>query len=113
MSNPFPLHTIDSAPETVRGAMKAMQKRMGFVSTMLGKFAEAPALLMVYQAAASFFEQTFLTPGRADCRPHGRQPPPELRLLYDRTQLGRAQSGPGRSRPHSTAARRGAPRQQA
>jgi len=46
MTNPFPLHTIENAPETVRDAMESMQKRMGFMPTMLAKFAEAPALLM-------------------------------------------------------------------
>jgi AhpD family alkylhydroperoxidase len=42
--------------------MESMQKRMGFIPTMLAKFAEAPALLMAYQAAAPFFDETSLTP---------------------------------------------------
>jgi AhpD family alkylhydroperoxidase len=62
MSNPFSLHTSESAPETVRGAMKAVQKRTEFIPTTLAKFAEAPALLMAYQTAAPFFEKTSLTP---------------------------------------------------
>jgi AhpD family alkylhydroperoxidase len=62
MSNPFPLHTIDTAPDAVRGDLETMQTRMGFLPTMAGKLAEAPPLLMAYQAAAPFFEQTSLTP---------------------------------------------------
>jgi AhpD family alkylhydroperoxidase len=42
--------------------MESMQKRMGFIPTMLAKFAEAPALLMAYQAPAPFFDETSLTP---------------------------------------------------
>jgi hypothetical protein len=62
MTNPFPLHTGESAPETVRGAMESLQTRMGFISAMLAKFAEAPALLTAYQAAAPIFDKTSLTP---------------------------------------------------
>jgi hypothetical protein len=61
MDNSFPLHTVDSAPEEVRGALKPMHDRMGFLPTMAGKLAEAPALLNAYLAAAPFFEQTSLT----------------------------------------------------
>ena len=62
MTDLFPAHTIETAPEEVRGAMEVMQKNMGFIPSMLAKFAEAPALLMAYQAAAPFFEKTSLTP---------------------------------------------------
>ena len=62
MENPFPLHTIESAPEEVREALTPMQERMDFLPTMAGKLAEAPALLNAYLAAAPFFDQTSLTP---------------------------------------------------
>jgi len=62
MSNPFPLHTTDTAPEIVRADLETMQTRMGFLPSMAGKLAEAPQLLMAYLAAAPFFEQTSLTP---------------------------------------------------
>src|SRR5690348_14873906 len=61
MSDPFPLHTTDSAPDNVRADLETMQERMGFLPTMAAKLAEAPALLMAYRAAAPFFEQTSLT----------------------------------------------------
>ena len=62
MDTLFPLHTIESAPEEVRDALKSMQERMGFLPTMAAKHAEAPPLLNAYLAAAPFFEKTSLTP---------------------------------------------------
>ncbi len=61
MTKDFPAHTVDTAPAEVRGAMANMQKNLGFIPTMLAKFAEAPALLMGYQALAPFFEKTSFT----------------------------------------------------
>ncbi len=40
MSNPFPLHTIESAPEAVRDALQTMQGHMGFLPTKAAKLAE-------------------------------------------------------------------------
>lgn len=62
MTDLFPAHTVETAPEEVRAAMETMQKNMGFIPSMLAKFAEAPALLMAYQAAAPFLEKTSFTP---------------------------------------------------
>lgn len=62
MSRVFPAHTVESAPDEVREAMEAMHKKMGFIPSMLAKFAEAPALLMAYQAATPHFEKASLTP---------------------------------------------------
>jgi AhpD family alkylhydroperoxidase len=61
MTKQFPAHTVDTAPEEVRSAMTAMQQNMGFVPSMLAKFAEAPPLLMAYQALAPFLEKTSLS----------------------------------------------------
>ncbi|MEZ0472929.1 carboxymuconolactone decarboxylase family protein [Luteimonas salinilitoris] len=61
MTIQFPAHTLETAPEEVRGAMDTMQKSMGFLPSMLAKFAEAPSLLMAYQAAAAFFEKSSLS----------------------------------------------------
>lgn len=62
MSETFPAHTIETAPDEVRPAMQAMQQRMGFIPSMLAKFAEAPPLLMGYQALVPFFDKTSLSP---------------------------------------------------
>lgn len=61
MNRTFPAHSVESAPSEVRAAMETMNKNMGFIPSMLAKFAEAPALLMAYQAAAPYFEKTSFT----------------------------------------------------
>ena len=58
----FPAHTIESAPEEAREALLASQEKLGFIPSMLAKFAEAPPLLMGYQALAPFFDKTSLNP---------------------------------------------------
>ncbi len=62
MTEIFPAHTIETGPYEVRPAMEAMQKGMGFIPSMLAKFAEAPPLLMGYQALAPFFDKTSFNP---------------------------------------------------
>jgi hypothetical protein len=44
VSETFSAHTIETAPDEVRPVMEAMQQRMGFIPSMLAKFAEAPPL---------------------------------------------------------------------
>lgn len=58
----FPAHTIETAPEEVRDALATTVAKIGFVPSMLAKFAEAPALLRAYQAIAAAFDTTSLTP---------------------------------------------------
>jgi alkylhydroperoxidase family enzyme len=60
MTDYFPAHTVDTAPEEVRGALRSTEQKLGFVPSMLAKFAEAPALLIGYQTLAPFFEKTSL-----------------------------------------------------
>jgi AhpD family alkylhydroperoxidase len=62
MTEMFPAHTIETAPDDVRPALQAIQQKMGFIPSMLAKFAEAPPLLMGYQALAPFFDKTSLDP---------------------------------------------------
>lgn len=62
MTESFPAHTVDTAPEEVRPALQAMQQKMGFIPSMMAKFAEAPPLLMGYQTLAPFFDKTSLDP---------------------------------------------------
>lgn len=62
MSEMFPAHTVETSPDEVRPVMQAMQERMGFIPSMMAKFAEAPPLLMGYQTLAPFFDKTSLDP---------------------------------------------------
>ena len=62
MTTPFPAHTVETAPEEIREALTTTLAKIGFVPSMLAKFAEAPALLRGYQALAQAFDTTSLTP---------------------------------------------------
>lgn len=57
MSN-FPVHSIESAPETSKGFLTAAQKAYGFVPNLLAGMAEAPALLEGYMTLAGIFDKT-------------------------------------------------------
>jgi AhpD family alkylhydroperoxidase len=54
MTGLFPVHTIETAPEEARPALT----QLGFVPTMMAKFADAPLLLQGYQTAAGLFDKT-------------------------------------------------------
>ena len=62
MPNLFPAHTTETAPEDARAALTTALKKLGFIPTMMAKFAEAPLLLQAYQTAAGFFDKTSFTP---------------------------------------------------
>jgi AhpD family alkylhydroperoxidase len=62
MTDLFPAHTVATAPEEVRDALAATIAQIGFLPSMLAKFAEAPALLRGYRALAPAFDATSLTP---------------------------------------------------
>lgn len=62
MTDPFPAHTVETAPEEVRDALTTTIAKIGFLPSMMAKFAEAPALLRGYQAVAPAFDTTSLTP---------------------------------------------------
>jgi hypothetical protein len=81
MSESFPAHTVETAPDEVRPALQAMQERMGFIPSMLAKFAEAPPLLMGYQTLA-FLRQEHARSYRAAGRLFGCEPPAQLRFLH-------------------------------
>jgi alkylhydroperoxidase family enzyme len=53
---------IETAPEEARPALTTALKQLGFVPTMMAKFAEAPLLLQAYQMAAGFFDKTSFGP---------------------------------------------------
>lgn len=62
MTDPFPAHTVETAPEEVRDALATTIGKIGFLPSMMGKFAEAPTLLRGYQTLAPVFDTTSLTP---------------------------------------------------
>jgi alkylhydroperoxidase family enzyme len=62
MADVFPAHTTETAPEEARPALAAAMKQLGFVPTMMAKFAEAPLLLQAYQVAAGLFDKTSFSP---------------------------------------------------
>jgi AhpD family alkylhydroperoxidase len=55
----FLAHTVETAPDKVRPCRQCRRER---VPRMLAKFAEAPPLLMGYQAPVPFFDKTSLNP---------------------------------------------------
>jgi AhpD family alkylhydroperoxidase len=62
MTEMFPAHTVETAPDEVRPAMQAMRQKLGFIPSMAAKFAEAPSLLMGYRTLEPFFEKTSFDP---------------------------------------------------
>lgn len=49
MTDTFPAHTVETAPEEVSDALAATIGKIGFLPSMMGKLAEAPVLLRGYQ----------------------------------------------------------------
>jgi uncharacterized peroxidase-related enzyme len=60
MKNLKPL-TIDCAPDAARKALKAAEKKYGFVPNMMATFAHAPALLNGYLELGAAWEEASLT----------------------------------------------------
>lgn len=58
MTDLFPAHTPETAPDEARAALATALTQLGFVPTMMAKFAEAPLLLHAYQMAADLFDRT-------------------------------------------------------
>ena len=57
----FPLHTIDSAPETSKPILEGTLKNIGFVPNLLAKMAESPALLEGYTTLSGIFDKSDLS----------------------------------------------------
>ena len=62
MTDLFPAHTSETAPEEARAVLASTQEKLGFVPTMMAKFAEAPLLLQGYQTAARIFRKSSFSP---------------------------------------------------
>ena len=54
----FRTHTIESAPDASRDALRGVSERMGFVPNLYATFAESPALLEGYLALAGIFDRS-------------------------------------------------------
>ncbi len=57
----FTSHTLESAPESARETVAAMQKAIGFLPNLIGTMAGAPSLVKAYAAVASAFGDTSLS----------------------------------------------------
>jgi uncharacterized peroxidase-related enzyme len=57
----LPIHTVESAPESVRGALEAAAKNSGYLPNLLGVLANAPALLEAYQTLSQINAKAGLT----------------------------------------------------
>jgi uncharacterized peroxidase-related enzyme len=58
----YAIHTVDSAPEGSKPLLEKAQAKFGFVPTILGAMAEAPATLEGYMTLAGIFDKASLTP---------------------------------------------------
>jgi uncharacterized peroxidase-related enzyme len=61
MTNTFPAHTPDTAPQEAREALTQITQRLKFTPMMYAKQAEAPALFDAYRQGSALFEKTSLT----------------------------------------------------
>lgn len=62
MSERFPLHDEESAPDAAREALAATRKNFGMIPNLERVMASAPALLGAYSAAWDLFDTASLTP---------------------------------------------------
>ena len=58
----FPVHTSQSAPEGARDFIAGVEKKMGFVPSLYGVFAENPAVLNAYTGLSDQLAKTGLSP---------------------------------------------------
>ena len=58
----YPVHTLNSAQESAKATLAAVQKGYGFIPNLLGVMATSPALVAAYATLASLFDTTSLSP---------------------------------------------------
>ncbi|MEM8617673.1 MAG: carboxymuconolactone decarboxylase family protein [Pseudomonadota bacterium] len=58
----FPVHTAQTAPQGSANALAAFEKRLGFVPSLFGVFAENPAVLDAYTTLQGFVGRSGLSP---------------------------------------------------
>ncbi|QDP97890.1 carboxymuconolactone decarboxylase family protein [Microlunatus elymi] len=59
---PFPVHSLDSAPEESRSSMIAMEREFGAIPVPIAKMATSPELLNGFLEATHAFDRTTLPP---------------------------------------------------
>lgn len=62
MSETFPLHTRDSAPEDSKGVLAAMHNKFGFDLNLFGKLATSPKALKAYTGINEIFARSSFSP---------------------------------------------------
>jgi AhpD family alkylhydroperoxidase len=62
LSELFPVHTVETAPQAARRTMAAVEKRFGFLPGAVARLAESPELLDGFLRASGLFEATTLDP---------------------------------------------------
>ena len=60
----FPIHTIESAPEAAKDALKAVQNANGFIPNLIGVLANAPTALETYRTVGAINGRNSLTAER-------------------------------------------------
>lgn len=58
----FPIHTLDTAPDSSRFALAGTKSKFGFVPNLIGMLAESPAAVAGYLALGEKFEQSSFSP---------------------------------------------------
>jgi len=58
----FPVHTIDSAPDSSKILLSNTKKNFGFVPNLIGVMASSPALTEAYLAVTDIFTRSSLSP---------------------------------------------------
>jgi uncharacterized peroxidase-related enzyme len=61
-TTPFPVHTIDSAPDASRPSLEALQKGVGFLPNLAASMADAPALIEGFVTLRSILGRSSFTP---------------------------------------------------
>lgn len=62
MTQPFPIHTVETAPQSARPLLEQAEKNFGMVPNLERVMATAPALLAGYVQLWELFDQTSLSP---------------------------------------------------
>lgn len=58
----FQIHTIDTAPEAAKEALKTVQTNNGFIPNLIGVLANAPTALETYRTVGGINQRNSLTP---------------------------------------------------
>lgn len=58
----FQIHTIESAPEAAKDALKTVKQSNGFIPNLIGVLANAPTALETYRTVRAINQRNSLTP---------------------------------------------------